>query len=872
MQSFEIRQKYLDFFKEKGHTVVPGISLIPPEDPTLLFTSAGMVPFKNFWTGSGEIPYVRAASCQKCLRAGGKDSDLDNVGFDFRHNTFLEMLGNFSFGDYFKEGAIEFAWEFLLQRLKLPETNLWVSVYTEDREAVEIWKKYLPDKRIVRLGAKDNFWGPAGETGVCGPCSEIYFDRGPAFSCGKISCKPGCDCEKYLEFWNLVFPQFNKTKNGELLPLKRRGIDTGMGLERITTLCQGAESNFDTDLFLPIIKKLETLSGIIYRKNNDTRSAFRAVVDHVRALTFTIAENIVPGNEGRGYVVRRILRRAVQFLQVLQVDKPLLAELVPEVVRIMGAYYPYLPEREGFVRETIAGEEDRFLNLLSESRTLFKRFKTEFKDKTLPGKIAFQLYDTHGLPLDTIKEIAVENGLFFDETGFELEMTRQKAAGRKATSFDLIADRSCLAGLSPTKFVGYQTGTARSSVLAIIPAKNNRYSLVLSETPFYPERGGQQGDAGIISGDGFRFNVSETRVDESGFIHHLGLFQKGTAVKNDAVTAQVDSEIRQQIAANHTATHLLHSSLRQILGNEVKQAGSLVTPESLRFDFLFSGEIEQEKLGSVEELVNEKVRSNLPVTITEKELKEAMAEGAIALFTEKYGEKVRVITAGNFSKEVCGGTHLDYTGGIGLCLFASFASIGQGVKRIEAVTGKAAYSRIKERERHLLELAACLKVEPALIRLEIERRTEEHRKLKIKSDAFFSAYLHREADKIIKGKKSVAGINLLTTTQLLLSPEEARTLIDYLKKKSPESVILVLLSGTDKSQIFLGLTPDIIPRGLKANEILRQAAGLLGGGAGGRADFAQAGLKGRVNLEEAEKTLIKILTNTDGKPGRNHHG
>ncbi|MFH1903846.1 MAG: alanine--tRNA ligase [Candidatus Omnitrophota bacterium] len=863
LQSYEIRQKYLDFFKEKGHIVVPGIPLIPPEDPTLLFTSAGMVPFKNFWAGSGEIPYVRAASCQKCLRAGGKDSDLENVGFDFRHNTFLEMLGNFSFGDYFKEGAVEFAWEFLIQHLNLPEANLWVSVYTEDREAVEIWKKYLPEKRIVRLGAKDNFWGPAGETGVCGPCSEVYFDRGPAFSCGKVSCAPGCDCERYLEFWNLVFPQFDKTKNGEFLPLKRRGIDTGMGLERITTLCQGAESNFDTDLFRPIIKKLETLSGIAYRKNENTRSAFRAVVDHVRALTFTLAENIVPGNEGRGYVVRRILRRAVQFLHTLKVDEPLLAELVPEVVRIMGPYYPYLSEREGFVRETIAGEEDRFRNLLSESRTLFQRFETEFKDKTLPGKVAFQLYDTHGLPLDTIKEIAAEKDLFFDETGFELEMTRQRAAGRKATSFELIADRSYLAGLSPTRFVGYQTGVARSSVLAIIPVGDNQYSLILSETPFYPERGGQQGDTGEIIGDGFQFSVRETRIDESGFIHHLGLFQKGTAAKNAAATAQVDIGIRQQIAANHTATHLLHSALRRVLGSEVKQAGSLVTSEYLRFDFLFSGEIDTEKLGRIEELVNEIVRSNRPVTIAEKELKEAVAEGAIALFTEKYGEKVRVVTAGDFSKEVCGGIHLDFTGSIGFCLITSFSSIGQGVKRIEAVTGKPAYSRIKERERYLSEVAAYLKVEPEWIRQEIERHAEEHLKLKIKTGFFFSAgYLNQVAEKMIRGKKSVAGINLLTTTQSLLSPEEARALIDYLKKKSLESAILILLSGAEKSQIFLGLTPDLISGGLKANEILRQAAGLLGGGAGGRADFAQAGLKKKVNLEEVEKIVMKIL-----KPG-----
>ncbi|MCX5641851.1 MAG: alanine--tRNA ligase [Candidatus Omnitrophica bacterium] len=867
MQSYEIRQKYLDFFKGKGHTVVPGIPLIPPEDPTLLFTSAGMVPFKNFWAGSGEIPYLRAASCQKCLRAGGKDSDLDNVGFDFRHNTFLEMLGNFSFGDYFKEEAVEFAWEFLMQHLRLPEANLWASVYTEDQDAVEIWKKYLPEKRIVRLGAKDNFWGPAGETGVCGPCSEIYFDRGPAFSCGEVSCAPGCDCERYLEFWNLVFPQFDKNKNGEFLPLKRRGIDTGMGLERITTLCQEAESNFDTDLFQPIIKRLETLSGILYRKDKNTRIAFRAVVDHVRALTFTIAENIIPGNEGRGYVIRRILRRAVQFLDKMKVNQPLLAELVPEVIRIMGPYYPYLSEREGFIRETIAGEEDRFRNLLSESRTLFQGFVTEFKDKTLPGKIAFQLYDTHGLPLDTIKEIAAEKNLFFDEAGFEAEMTRQKAAGRKATSFELIADRSHLTGLSPTRFIGYETGDARALVLAIIPVRNNQYSLVLSETPFYPERGGQQGDVGKISGDGFEFSVQETRVDESGFIHHLGVFHKGIAINNSPVTAKVDIETQQQIAANHTSTHLLHSALLQILGSEVKQAGSLVTPEYLRFDFLFSGEIDAEKLGRVEELINKTVRSNLRVTTAEKEIKEALAENAIALFTEKYGAKVRVVTAGDFSKEVCGGIHLKSTGSIGLCLITSFSSIGQGVKRIEAITGKYAYDSVVKRKKYIAELAEYLKVEPDSIHSEMIRSTEEYRKLETKSNVFFSAYIHQEADKMIKGKKSVAGINLLTTAQSLLSPEEARKLIDYLKKKSSESALLILLSGTEKTQIFLGLTPDLISRGLKANEILRQAAGLLGGGAGGRDDFAQAGLKKRAHLEEVEKILIKILTDTIGKSG-----
>lgn len=859
MQSFEIRQKYLDFFKDKGHTIVPGIPLVPPEDPTLLFTSAGMVPFKNFWAGSGEIPYVRATSCQRCLRAGGKDSDLENVGLDLRHHTFFEMLGNFSFGDYFKEGAIEFAWEFLMQHLRLPEANLWVSVYTDDREAVEIWKKYLPEKRIVRLGAKDNFWGPAGETGVCGPSSEIYFDRGSAFSCGSNSCLPGCDCERYLEFWNLVFPQFDKNKEGELLPLRRRGIDTGMGLERITALCEGAESNFDTDLFLPIIKKLEALSGVSHQKNKDAQIAFRAVADHVRALTFTIAEHIVPANEGRGYVIRRILRRAVQFLQTIKVKEPLLAELVPEVVRIMGPHYPYLSERQEFVRETITGEEERFLNLLSEGRNLFKRFSVELKGKTLPGKVAFQLYDTYGLPLDTIKEIAAEKKLAFDEAGFESEMARQKTASRKTASFELVSDRSHLTGLSPTRFIGYQTCVARSSILAVIPVENDRHSLILSETPFYPERGGQQGDVGIITGDGFQFSVRETRVDEAGFIHHLGSFQKGTAGKDAAVTAQVDSQIRQQTAANHTATHLLHSALRRVLDSTVKQAGSLVTPEYLRFDFLFSGEIGREKLGKTEELVNEMVRSNLPVTKDEKGLEEAVTEGAIALFTEKYGEKVRVVTAGDFSKEVCGGIHLDFTGNIGLFLITDFSSIGQGVKRIEAVTGTAAYSLIKEREDYLSSLAAYLKVEPGSVRTEVERREQDYRKLKSKSDVFLSAYLRQEADKMVKNKKSAAGINLLTTSQTALSPEDARVLIDNLKKESGESIILVLLSSEDKSQIFLGLTLDLISRGLKANEILKETAGVLGGGAGGRADFAQAGLKKKVNLEEVEKILIGKL-------------
>ena len=438
-------------------------------------------------------------------------------------------------------------------------------------------------------------------------------------------------------------------------------------------------------------------------------------------------------------------------------------------------------------------------------------------------------------------------------------MTRQRAAGRKATSFELIADRSYLAGLSPTRFIGYQTGSVQSSVLAVIPVENGQHSLVLSETTFYPERGGQQGDRGVITGDNFEFEVRETRVDESGFIHHLGSFKKETAARNAAATAQVDTGIRRQIAANHTATHLLHSALRRILGSEVKQAGSLVTPDYLRFDFLFSGEIGREKISVIEELVNETVRANLSVTVAEKGLKEAMAESAIALFTEKYGEKVRVVTAGDFSKEVCGGIHLESTGAVGLCLITGFSSIGQGVKRIEAVTGKPAHSLIKERERCLSELAAYLKVEPALIRPEIERRAEEYRKLKIKSDAFFSVYLHREADKMIADKKSVAGINLLTTAQPLLSPEEARMLIDCLKKKSPESAVLVLLSGTEKSQVFLGLTTDLIPRGLKASEILRQAAGELGGGAGGRSDFAQAGLKKKVNLKEIEKIMLKIL-------------
>ncbi|MFH0797690.1 MAG: alanine--tRNA ligase [Candidatus Omnitrophota bacterium] len=866
MQSFEVRQKFLDFFAGKGHTVVPGIPLVPPEDPTLLFTSAGMVPFKNFWAGSGELPYLRAASVQKCLRAGGKDSDLENVGYDTRHHTFFEMLGNFSFGDYFKEGAIDFAWEFVMEYLHFPEENLWVSVYEKDEEAFALWKKFLPANKIVRLGEKDNFWGPAGETGVCGPCSEIYFDRGRKFSCGKTGCAPGCDCERYLEFWNLVFPQFNKTRDGTFLPLARKGIDTGMGLERVTSLSEGKESDFETDLFLPVIRRLEELTGCRYGKDEAGTIAFRVVADHIRLLTFAIAEHILPANEGRGYVIRRILRRAVKFLRTLTKDEVELSHLVPEAVRIMSPYYTYLVQEEKFVQETVADEEERFLSLLTEGHRLFHQFSSEFARGTVPGKTAFQLYDTYGLPLDTIKEIAAEDNLKVDQAGFEEELTRARTASRKAMTLELDIDRSLLAGLPPTKFVGYETIRLDSEVLAVIPLDKEQYSLVLTETPFYPERGGQKGDRGLIKADGFEFEAAETRIDETGFIHHLGKFRKGEAEKGSKATGgratlEVDYQHRQQTAANHTATHLLHSALRQVLGKEVKQAGSLVAPESLRFDFLYSGEIRMESLDRVEELVNETIGRNIPVIKEEKVLREAVEEGATALFTEKYGEQVRVITVGDFSKEVCGGTHLDATGNIGLFIITGVSSIGKGIKRVEALTGKNAYLWMKKHLGILSNLAERLKTEPLSVIAELERREKEEQKTKRKLSAFLLVYLNQEKEKGLKNKKVIAGFSLLASSQPFLVPEEARLLVDELKKGSVRSVILVLLPGEGRSLLFLGLTRDLVTEGFKANEILREITPAFGGGAGGREDFAQAGLKKVGSLAEIEKVLVKWLLN-----------
>ncbi|OPZ93501.1 MAG: Alanine--tRNA ligase [candidate division TA06 bacterium ADurb.Bin417] len=757
MRSSEIRNVFLEFFRSREHVVVPGIPLVPPEDPTLLFTSAGMVPFKNFWAGNDQIPFVRAVSVQRCLRAGGKDSDLDNVGLDSRHHTFFEMLGNFSFGDYFKTEAIDFAWEFLMQRLRLPESKLWVSVYQDDGEAAGIWKKYVRPERIVKLGARDNFWGPAGETGVCGPCSEIYFDRGPGVGCGRPDCAPGCDCDRYLEFWNLVFPQFNKAADGTLLPLARRGVDTGMGLERISALCQEAPSNFETDLFQPIINRLVELTGRAYPGRGEEQAAFRAVADHVRALTFAIAENIMPANEGRGYVIRRILRRAVKFLRVLQVREPVLHRLVPEVVGLMKEAYPHLAEREKFTAATIAAEEERFLELLTEGRRIFRQLTVGVRGRTVPGRTVFQLYDTHGLPLETIREIAGEAKFSLDEAGFEAELENQRAASRQASAFEGVPDRTPLAGLSPTRFAGYDREILETLVGAVIPLPDGSSSLVLTETPFYPERGGQLGDRGEIGGEHFKFEVRETRVDEAGFIHHLGRFSSGRAEAGVSARAVVDRGHRRRTAANHTATHLLHAALREVLGDEVKQAGSLVADEYLRFDFTWNQELDRESLGRVEALVNQVIQADLSVFKEEQALADAVNDGAVALFTEKYGEKVRVVTMGDFSKEVCGGVHLENTGSLGLFVISATASVGKGIRRIEALVGAAAYRWLKERSDYLVELGRRLKIEPLSLAAELDRYDRERQESRVRLNAFFGAYLESEVGRLEASAVEVGG-------------------------------------------------------------------------------------------------------------------
>ncbi|MGC8869107.1 MAG: alanine--tRNA ligase [Sulfurihydrogenibium sp.] len=870
MTADEIRQSFLKYFESKGHTIVKSASIIPENDPTLLFVNAGMVPFKNVFLGLEERPYKRAASCQKVFRVSGKHNDLENVGYTPRHHTFFEMLGNFSFGDYFKKEAIEFAWEYLTKHLKIPEERLLVSVFIEDDEAFEIWNKVigLPENKIKRMGYKDNFWS-MGDTGPCGPSSEIYYDRGEKYGNPEF----GSDEDfRYLEIWNLVFMQYNRDENGVLHPLPNPSIDTGMGLERIASVIQQVDSNYDTDLFKPIIKFAEEISGKTYGQNEKDDVAMRVIADHLRAITFLISDGVLPANEGRGYVLRRILRRALRYGRNLGIDRPFLYEGVDVVIEKMKNAYPELVPNRNYIKKITKSEEEKFIKTLRRSMDILYQIIENAKKenrKTLTGEEAFKLYDTYGFPIDLLQDVLRDEGMNFDIKGFEELLNQQKERARKAFKTQTKEIKPIYLQLKnklpENEFVGYYTLTTESSkILAIIKENQTvpeakeleEVELVLDITPFYPEKGGQVGDRGIIEGENFLFEVIDTQTPTEGLIVHKGKVLFGTVKEGDFVRAKVDKERRENIMRHHTATHLLHAALRNVLGDHVKQAGSLVSDEYLRFDFTHFESLSDEEIKMVEELVNREIMKNEEVICQEMEYEQAIKTGAMAIFEEKYSDIVRVITAG-ISKELCGGTHVKRTGDIGYFKILSEYAVSSGTRRIEAVAGiKAVEEGLKE---HFLlkDLSRVLTVKEdeildRVVKLQNQLK-EKEKEIELLKKKIALEKLNQNLNVIEKEDYKVAFAEVEN-----LSANELREVADNIKQKLGKSIVLLVSKDKEKAKINLVVmvSKELTDR-FKAGDIVKKLAPIIDGSGGGKPDFAQGGgtnlQKVNLLLEEFKK-------------------
>ena len=854
MEAARIRKAFIDYFKEKGHRIVDSSPLIPKDDPTLLFTSAGMVQFKEFFQAkdTARLAFTRAASCQKCLRAGGKKSDLEIVGKTARHHSFFEMLGNFSFGDYFKEDAIAFAWEFAVERLGLDPQRVWATVHTDDDEARQLWLKYLPAQRIVALGDKDNFWGPAGETGPCGPSSELYYDYGPGTGCGEESCRPGCECDRYVEFWNLVFTQFNKEADGTLTPLQKKNIDTGMGLERLASILQGKTNNFHTDLFQPLIQAASGYIGVDY--DDTTALHFHIIADHIRALVFAFSDGVIPSNDGRGYVLRRILRRALRQARILGYQKPFLYKLAGDVVTFYGDFYKELLPAAQHTQHLIRMEEERFLDTLDAGMSILEeecRILREKGASLLSGETAFKLYDTYGFPVDLTADILAEQGLQLDDEGFRKAMEDQKKRGRASWAGGSGEKRYLYVvekGLPETVFTGYET-SEETGVLLHKEKTDEGWELVFDKSCFYGESGGQAGDRGwLLTGDG-KIEITDTRKAAGVHIHMIS--EGGEALdEGHSYRLEVDGAARLNAARNHTATHLLHKALKEVLGSHVNQAGSYVGPDRLRFDFTHFAKMTREEVTAAEEAVNKAIIANRPVTAQVMGQQEARDKGAVALFGEKYGEHVRVVSVEGVSMELCGGTHVKRTGDIGPFVILSEGSLSAGVRRIEAVTGEEAIHLIQDSRLILEELSATVKAEtkalPERIEQLLKREKELHKEIeKLKMESASS-----DIDEIMAAGISKNGLSLFTALlpegDMKVITETAQRIKDRAAQKS-----VVILAGTEGEKVsgVVMVTEDIKGR-VKAGDIASRLASQLEGGGGGRPDMARFGGKRTGRLEE----------------------
>lgn len=872
MTGNEARKIFLDYFKKHQHQIVRSASLIPHDDPTLLFVNAGMVQFKRTFIGEEKRDYTTAATAQKCVRAGGKHNDLDNVGFTARHHTFFEMLGNFSFGDYFKERAVAFAWDLLLNGYGLPKEKLWVSVYMDDDEAYDIWQKQMgvPTDRIVRLGEKDNFWA-MGDTGPCGPCSEVHIDRGAAFGCGKPDCGVGCDCDRFLEIWNLVFMQFNRDAGGNMQPLPKPSIDTGMGLERIVSVVQDVPTNYDTDLFLPIIHKVEALSGKKLGKSPDDDVAMKVIADHSRAAAFLIGDGIMPSNEGRGYVLRRIMRRAIRFGRKIELNKPFLHTTAAAVIANMASAYPELSEAEAFITNVIQNEETQFSKTLDNGLKLLNDCLEGLHEKgqtEVPGDVIFKLYDTYGFPVDIIEDVIRDDQLTLDMAGYNHAMDEQRRKSQTTLTFQELGDAyKSLAGAG-TKcvFTGYDSLSGESVVLLIaengqeVPeaAAGAAVEIVTQATPFYAESGGQMGDIGHMFNTHVNVAVSDTKKDPTGLIIHYGTIVSGVLKKGAPVSLNVDADHRRNTALNHTATHILHTTLRRVLGDHVKQAGSLVTAQRLRFDFSHFSAVDRKTLDQIEAIVNENIRANIAVGWQEMDMEQALKTGAIALFDEKYGDSVRVVSIENFSKEFCGGTHTRQTGDIGLFKIIGESSIASGVRRIEALTGDAALAYIQAQSNTLAETAAMLREKPDMLHARVEKLLADQRNLEKEVERLKAKLAAKSTDDVEKEYNVVNGIKILSKRVPIDNPSALRELADKFRDKISSGIVVLGAVTGPKALLIVLVTKDLTKQ-YHAGKLIKQIAAEVGGGGGGRPDMAQAGGPRSENLDKALAKIFEIV-------------
>ena len=867
----KLREEFLSFFESKGHYRRESFSLVPEGDKSLLLINAGMAPLKPYFAGLKTPPSKRMTTCQKCIRTG----DIENVGYTDRHGTFFEMLGNFSFGDYFKEDAIRWGWEFSTEVLKMPEDRLWVTIYEDDDEAYDLWHNMIgvPDEKIVRLGKDDNFWEIG--TGPCGPCSEIYFDRGPEHGCDNPDCKPGCECDRYVEFWNLVFTQFNREEDGSYTNLPHPNIDTGLGLERLACIMQDTSSIFDVDTIKTVLDQVVKVSGVEYQNGKvPTDVSIRIITDHLRSMTFMIGDSIIPGNEGREYVLRRLIRRAAMHGRTLGIDGPFLSTLCDRVIDISAGAYPGLERFRIMIRRVVNAEEEKFAATIDQGMKIIDEFIADMKISgitVLDGEKAFRLHDTYGFPIDLTKEIMAENGYTVDEEGFAKEMELQKersrteqemeGAGWKNKDMDFSVD-------GETVFTGYDTISENTEILSMYTlekeeiksvSKGDQFIAILEKTPFYAESGGQIADDGYIyneNGGIARINDVQKSI---GIFAHIATVVRGEFHVGERVDAMVDAEFRNMVAANHSATHMLHKALREVLGEHVKQSGSYVTDKSLRFDFSHYQAMTEEEISKVEEIVNEKIRYSIPVTTKVMSIEEARKEGAMALFDDKYGDEVRVVAIGEFSREFCGGTHVSKAGEIGAFKIVNESGVASGVRRIEAMTGQGLLLDYLQNQQLIEDTAKALKSNKELLADRAVSLMDENRALKKEIEELKKAEMSKGVDFILDEAREVNGVRLLTKEFSDYNINDLRSLSDEIKASQKNVCMVFATVSGGKVTFMVSLTDDLVEKGMHAGKIIKEVAAAAGGGGGGKADMAQAGAKDPSKIPDAFARVVDLI-------------